>query len=114
MRAVLGFEASYRRKSLNNKDWNQVCEPARMGTPINRMFSRKPLGSEIWFMSLLSKVFPSWPGVDQIASISCRNKPRDHSTARGMVTSAFLEAKWLQGRPRAFFFSVLGDPGADS
>ena len=28
--AVSGFEASSWRKSLNNKDWNQVCEPARI------------------------------------------------------------------------------------
>ena len=40
-----------------NKDWNQVCEPAGIGTPTKPMFSRKPLGSEIWFRSLLSKVF---------------------------------------------------------
>ena len=36
-------------------------------------------------------------GVDQIASISFRNKPRDHSTVRGMVTSACLGAKKIAG-----------------
>ena len=31
----------------SKKDWNQVCEPAMMGTPTKPMYSRKPLGSKI-------------------------------------------------------------------
>lgn len=32
-----------RRKTFNNTNLNQVFEPAKMGTPIKRMFSQKPL-----------------------------------------------------------------------